>query len=400
MQVKAITVNGTNMMPAGRNVQKKGHPTEQESKMFGPEYRVTISKEGKNLSRQQGTQAEKETGGVSMEKMMLRRQEEEEYYEKMKNGYLEELKEIDEKINALNSSWNAKKDMDETVEKQQEVLRAMRSQKQHQIEENQRRAKEAQQMAAMQSGRYQEEIDENNRDMKTLLRTIEEAEKAEEQRENGGTDNDDIGKGASDTGRSTGDVIRSSAGQFAVSSVKREWDVEEMIAGLSEEGHRLLDLTDSITQAVLKENDRVRTALEQENLTEEEMEELVRPIRERMTPEVYKEVEDYRSWGLQILKDTLDVRLQHIADDPLRGVEGTKKSMMRFAEDAVLKETMQGHIDEASRKLEEEVKELIDERNDIDRIKEDKEEEKKEQAERQDELLRPEEDPDENVIVS
>lgn len=383
MKVRAVTVNAVSMASdqKGRGLR---HQEEAGGGLFGPECRVTISREGKNLSRQQEARDEKRVQSAGSEKRMLRRQKEDEYYENTKNRYLEELREIDDKINNLNTSWNPKKGMDETIEKQQEVLRAMRSQKQHQIEENQRRAKEAQEMATMQSGRYQEEIDENNREMRTLLRSIEEAEKAEEQRENGKTDDDGREKDASDKGRSTGDVIRGSAAQFTASSVKRELDVEKMITGLSEEGHRLLDLADSITQAVLKENEHARKALEQENLTLEEMEELMRPIRERMTPEVYKDVEDYRSWGLQILQDTLDVRLQHIADDPLRGMEETKNSMMLSAADAVFHDAMQGKLEETSEELEEEVKELIDERNDIDRMKEEDEEEKKELAEEPD----------------
>lgn len=387
MQIKAITISGAGMMTAGRSVQEKGNAEQQAGNIFGPECRVTISKEGKNLSRQQDTQAERGVQDIGSERRMLRQQEEENYYESMKNKYLEELKEIDDKISGLNSSWSPKKEMDETIEKQQEVLRAMRSQKQHQIEENQRRAKEAQQMAAMQSGRYQEEIDENNREMRTLLRTIEEAQKAEEQRENGGVEDADKGKGASDQGKSTGDMIRGSAAQFTASSVKRELEVGKMIVGLSEEGHRLLDLADSITQAVLKENEHARKALEQENLTLEEMEELMRPIRERMTPEVYKEVEDYRGWGLQILEDTLDVKLQHIADDPLRGMEKAKDSMILSAVDAAFHDATEDKLSETSEELEAEVEELIDRRNDIDRVKE----EKKELEEEQDDPLHPEE---------
>lgn len=391
MQIKAITISGAGMMTAGRSVQEKGNAEQQAGNIFGPECRVTISKEGKTLSRQQETQAEKGVQDIGSERMMLRQQEEDDYYESMKNRYLEELKEIDDKISGLNSSWSPQKEMDETVEKQQEVLRAMRSQKQHQIEENQRRAKEAQQMAATQSGRYQEEIDENNREMRTLLRTIEEAKKAEEQRENGGVEDAGEGKGASDKGRSTGDVIRGSAAQFTASSVKRELDVEKMITGLSEEGHRLLDLADSITQAVLKENEHARKALEKENLTLEEMEELMRPIRERMTPELYKEVADYRGWGLQILEDTLDVKLQRIADDPLRGMEETKNSMILSAVDAAFHDAAESKLSETSEELEAEVEELIDRRNDIDRVKEEREEEKEKLEEEQDDPLEPEE---------
>lgn len=352
MEIKAITVNAAGMAPE-RNVQGNRLEEKTESSLFGSECRVTISREGKKLSRQR---------------------EEEEYYEKAKNRYLEELSEIDDKINALNTSYEKKKGMDETIERQQEVLRAMSKQKQYQMEENQRREKEAQQTAAVQSGKYQEEIDENNREIRTLLKTIEEAEKAVDQRENGRMEDD----GNSGAKNSAGDAIRNSAGQFAASSIRREQDVEKMIAGLNEEGHRYLDLADSITQAVLEENERVRRALGQEDIILEEMEELMTPVRERITSGIYAEVENYRGWGLQILQDALDCKLQHIADDPLRGMEEAKESIMLSAKDAVLHEAMQGKLEEASGKLEEEVKELIDERNRIDGTRSVEEEEEKE----------------------
>lgn len=355
MEIKAITVNAAVMAPE-RNIQGNKPEEKTESSLFGPECRVTISREGKKLSRQR---------------------EEDEYYEKAKNRYLEELSEIDDKINELNTSYEKKKGMDETIERQQEVLRAMRNQKQYQMEENQRRAKEAQQMAAMQSGKYQEEIDENNREIRTLLKTIKEAEKAADQRENGRMEDDGNG-GNSGAKNSAGDAIRNSAGQFAASSIRREQDVEKMIAGLNEEGHRYLDLADSITQAVLEENERVRRALGQEDITLEEMEELMTPVREKITSGIYVEVENYRGWGLQILQDALDCKLQHIADDPLRGMEEAEKSMMLSAKDAVFRGAMQGKLEEASGELEEEVKELIDERNRIDGVRSVEEKEKKE----------------------
>lgn len=356
MQIKTITVNAAAMAPE-RKVQGNKPKEKTENSLFGPECRATISREGKKLSRQR---------------------EEEEYYENTKNRYLEELGEIDDKINALNTSYEKKKDMNETIEKQQEVLRAMRNQKQYQMEENQRRAKEAQQTAAMQSGKYQEEIDENNREIRTLLKTIEEAEKAIDHRENGRAEDG----GSSGAKNSAGDVIRNSANQFTASSIRREQDVEKMIAGLNEEGHRYLDLADSITRAVLEENERLRKAFGQEDITVEEMERLMTPVRKKITAGIYEEVEKYRGWGLQILQDALDCKLQHIADDPLRGMAEAKESMMLSAGDAVLHGAMQGKLEEASGELEEEVKELIDKRNSIDgarSLEEEKEKEVKEE---------------------
>lgn len=359
MEIKAITVNAAALAPE-RSAQEGRAKEDTEKSLFGPAYRVTISREGKELNRQR---------------------EEEDYYERIKAGYLEELSEIDDEINALNTSYEMKKDMCETVEKQQEVLRAMRRQKQYQMEENQRRAREAEQMAAEQSGKNQEEIDENNREIRTLLRTIEETEKAEEQRENGGTEDSGNGRGNADAKDSSGSVIRSSAGQFTGSSIRREMDVEKMIAGLNEEGHRYLDLADSVTRAVLEENERARKAIGQEDITVEEMEELMGPVRERIASGVYTEVENYRGWGLQILQDALDCKLQHIADDPLRGMEEAKRSMMLSAGDAVFHDAVRGKLEGESGKLEDEVKELIDRRNGTDGVRSAEEDEEKQKEE-------------------
>lgn len=65
MDVKSITVNAVEML-AARNMQGAGFPAAsqvqvqvQNSDAFGPEYEVNISREGRKLSRQQTTQAEK-----------------------------------------------------------------------------------------------------------------------------------------------------------------------------------------------------------------------------------------------------------------------------------------------------------------------------------------------------
>lgn len=387
MRIRGITVHAANMA-AERKIQESRHQMQREEGMFGVSCRVTISQEGRKRSGQQAAGGRQETANVSSEKRLLRLQKADDQYENTRNGYLEELEEIDDKINELNHSFTGKKDLEETVEKQQKVLRAMRDQKQHQLEENQRREREARQMA-VQSGKYQEEIDENNRDLRTLLKSIEEAEKAEDELENREAEGGKSDGGKSDAENSAGSVIRNSALQFTVSSVKREWDVQEMIAGLGDEGHRFLDRADSITQAVLRENEKLKAALEEGSLTEEEMAEQVSAIRARMTGN-YKDVEDFRGWGMQILSDTLDCKLQHIADDPLKGMEETKKSMMLSAVDAAFHDAIQGKLDETSGKLEKEVEELIDKRNNVDKIQKE-EEEKEEQEKAPDEMLQPEE---------
>lgn len=385
MQIRAITVNAVDRA-AERNSQGSRPQAQPGNNMFGAECRVTISKEGRKLSRQQAAQTEKSTPSVKAERMLLRQQRESELNEDIKNGYREKLTEIEKTIGSLNSSFHKKKDMEETIEKEQEVRRAMRDQKQFQMEENQRRAKEAQQMAARSAG-YQEDIDENNRDLLTLLKTIEEAEKAEEERENGEAEFDGGSGGASGTKNSVSDVIRNSAAQFTASSVKREWGVDEAIAGLEETGRWFLDTADSITQNVLKECSNIRAALNDEAFTGEKIAKMMQSFQEGMSLN-YKNVENYRGWGLQILQDVREIKIQHIADDPLRGMQETKKSMMQSAADAALGEAMQGGLDETSQELEDEVERLIDERNDVDRIRQGKEEDEEEQARKAEEQAR------------
>lgn len=95
----------------------------------------------------------------------------------------------------------------------------------------------------------------------------------------------------------------------------------------------------------------------------------------------YKDVYSYRTFGLQVLRDAKDARIQHIADDPLKGLQETKNSMMLSAVDAALGEARQSSLDKASQELADEVEKLIDERNNVDRIQPDEAEEKEELSE-------------------
>lgn len=400
MQIKAITVNAADMA-AGRDIQGNrlsgvNQAQTENSSMFGAECRVTISRDGRNLSRQQAAQT-KEVQSVKAEKMLLRSQKEAEQDKDIRDGYREKLDEIDKKISALNSSYAKQKDK-ETIEEQQEVLRAMRNQKVHQQEQNEKRAREAREMA-MQSAGYQDEIDENNRELLTLLKTMEEAEKAEDEREGDEAKGDGSANGtagdASGTGNSVSDVIRNSATQFMMSSVEREWGVQEAIAGLADKGHQRLKLADTITRNVLDATKNIRTAMDDELYTDERIEDMMRLLVDGTTkPGVkipgeltgmalnYKDVRDNRGRGLQNLQDAQEARIKHLADDPLKGMQETKKSMHQSAVDATLGEARQSGLDKASRELEDEVKKLIDERNDVDRIRQKKEEEIEEKEER------------------
>ena len=95
----------------------------------------------------------------------------------------------------------------------------------------------------------------------------------------------------------------------------------------------------------------------------------------------YGSVAWYRNNGLHILQEARDYKIQRIADNPLAGLQETKDSMMISAADAVLGESRQSYLDKTSKKLQDEVEKLIDERNSLDRTQEEKEEEEKEEKE-------------------
>ena len=197
MQIKGVGVSTAGMMTGVSGIQVNGGFSELEEDMFGPEYEVTISEEGRNLSRQQT--AQKEMGVIGAQnsgetRALLRQLEEDQLAEKKRQGYYDELEELEKQIKVMNAAYGRMRSdlsyndplMKELVEKQQLLQEKMQEQKDFQEEESLRRLKEAQRMAAMQASQYQEEIDENNRDLVTMLKTMEEADKAEDVQGNGG----------------------------------------------------------------------------------------------------------------------------------------------------------------------------------------------------------------------
>lgn len=405
MQVRTITVNAAGLTPPEQGIQGKvslgGNQRQAEGgNGFGPECKVTISREGKNLSRQQAEKDTRSAQSVREEKRLLRQQEQIELSKEIRNGYRESLNAIEKQITDYNTSY-AKFDpktviydgamIDETIEEREKLKTTLENQKQFQSEESQRLAKEARQMA-LQSAGCQDEIDENNRDLVTLLKTMEEAEKAEEEREGGETAGDGSGTdgAASAAGSSAGDVIRNSATHFMISSVNREWNVEERMDHLEESGRWFVETANSITENVLLRSAEIKASMEDDTFTDEQIAEMVADLQKGMTMN-YDNVRAFRSFGLQLQEDMKEIRLQHIADHPLKGMQETKDGMMLAAADAVLGEARQGKLNEGSQELAEEVKDLIDERNDVDRIPEEEEEERPEEVKDLQELQEQEE---------
>ena len=404
MQIKGLTVNAAGMMPAGAGIQEKKNQMRSAGGMFGPECRVTISREGRKLSRQQTVRSE--TGNaqsVREERMLLRQQEEADLAAEIREGYREELNEIDEQIKALNASYASWEEemrgdlefqesrlgrtMNETVKELKSLKESLEEQKDYQTEEAQRRKREAQQMAMQQSARCNEEIDENNQDLVTLLKTIEEVKKAEDGRENDETEG---GSEASGAGDSVSEAIQDSALRFMSSSASREKGVEEMLAHAGESGLFYFDVAEAVTQSVLQKTADIRTALDNEVLTDEQLEEMMQKFREEMKLN-YKDVKYSRSFGMDVLRTVRSAGIEHVGDDSLKGVEEAKRSMMQSSADAVFGEARKGSLEEKSKELADEVEKLIDERNDINKTPEEKKKEREEQEKMQEEMVQPEE---------
>ena len=405
MQIKAITVNSAGMMPVGAGIQEKKNQMRSAGGMFGPECRVTISQEGRKLSGQQT--ARSETGNaqsVREERMLLRQQEEADLAAEIREGYREELNEIDEQRKALNASYASWEEemrgdiefqesrlgrtMNETVKELKSLKESLEEQKDYQTEEAQRRKREAQQMAMQQSSRCNEEIDENNRDLAALLKTIEEVKKAEDGRENDETEG---GSEASGGGDSVSEAIQDSAVRFMSSSASREKGAEEMLAHAGESGLFYFDVAEAVTQSVLQKTADIRTALDNEVLTDEQLEEMMQKFREEMELS-YKDVKYSRSFGMDVLRTVRGAGIEHVGDDSLKGVEEAKRSMMQSSADAFFGEVRKGSLEEKTKELADEVERLIDERNDINKTPEEKKKEREEQEKMQEEMLQPEEE--------
>ncbi len=404
MQIRMFMGNSVNVA-FGRAVQEKRLSMQaQQGGIFdSPECEVTISKEGRKLSGQSDKQyTQKSAQSLKTEKMMQRQQKESEQPDETLSEYSDLLEEINKTIRSMQNSNMTDGDK-EALKKRQQVINAIGDQKQKQVEENQKKAKEAQQMA-MQSSKKQDEIDENNQDLYVMLKSIEESEKAEEEREGGKTQ--ESGDSDDKTENSVIDSIQNSASHFAASSMRREMNVSGMIDALQGEGYQYLARADEIARNAFSEAQSIEKLLQDENYTDAQKSEAVfiygskmgrdssddldillskyRTDREKaealehyhMMMKRNSDFSDYRRNGMQLVRDAKDCESDHFAMNPLLGMEQTRDSMMQSAVDAAFNEASQGKLDETSQELEDKVKELIDERNDINHTKPEEDEEK------------------------
>ena len=386
MKIGGIGGIPVGMMTPEQNIPETGDQIQSADDLFGPGYEVSISEEGRKLLEgQTGEESPKDVGLQGTQhnekvEMLLRQMEEVHREREIRYGYYYELEyEIDLKIKVMNAAYGEMINssaynnplMKEVVKQQQLLQEEMQEQKDFQSEEALKRLKEAQQAAAMRTSRHQEEINENNRDLVTLLKTVEEAKKAEEEQKNNRVEDED--NNASGTENSASDAIHNSAAGLIKSSLNHERGVEELSDVVSDGGHYFLSKADGIAQNLLKKSRMLKVAVWDESFTVGELEEAMESFRS----EVKVKLEDayiLGSFGTQVLRDMRDVKLQHIKDNPLQNLQQTKDGMMQAAADAAMGEARQSSINETSQELADEVEELIDERNGVGRTPEEKKE--------------------------
>ena len=385
MKVGGIGGIAVGMMTPEQNMPETGDQIQSADDLFGPGYEVSISEEGRKLLEgQTGEEAQKDAGsqGIQLDegtRMLLRQLEEDQRARKTRNGYYDELEELEKQIKVMNAAYGSMNRskayndplMKEVVKQQQLLQEEMQEQKDFQAEEALKRLKEAQQAAAMRTSRHQEEIDENNRDLVTLLKTVEEAKKAEEEQKDDSVEGED--SSASGTENSTSGAIHNSATGLMKSSLNHERGVEELSDMVGDGGHYFLSKADGIAQNLLKKSKLLKVAVQDESFTIGQLEEAMESFRSEVKTNC-EEAYIFGSFGTQVLRDMRDVKLQRIADNPLQSMQQIKDGMMQAASDAALGEARQSGIDKTSEKLADEVEELIDERNGVGRTPEEKKE--------------------------
>ena len=385
MKIGGIGGIPVGMMTPEQNIPEIGDQIQSADDLFGPGYEVSISEEGRKLLEgQTGEEAQKDAGsqGIQLDegtRMLLRQLEEDQQARKTRNDYYDELEELEKQIKVMNAAYGSMNRskayndplMKEVVKQQQLLQEEMQEQKDFQAEEALKRLKEAQQAAAMRTSRHQEEINENNRDLVTLLKTVEEAKKAEEEQKNNRVEDED--NNASGTENSASDAIHNSAAGLIKSSLNHERGVEELSDVVSDGGHYFLSKADGIAQNLLKKSRMLKVAVWDESFTVGELEEAMESFRSEVKTNC-EVAYIFGSFGTQVLRDMRDVKLQRIADNSLQSMQQIKDGMMQAASDAALGEARQSGIDKTSEKLADEVEELIDERNGVGRTPEEKKE--------------------------
>jgi hypothetical protein len=349
-------------------------------------YNITISRKGKDLSKQQTTQSVQTT---RKEQMLLNQQEKEEQAKKVQNSYRDKLTEINKQLKDLNNSYSRKQDLTMTEKEKWDIIDEMQEQKEFQEEESQRLTKEAQKMA-LQYSKCDEKVDENKRDLVALLKIIEESHKDDdEENRTGKSDSSSDDESLQGETKSVGDSIQNVANEYAAQSMRGELGMTDKLTNLADNGKELINKASSMIKSTYDEIENISKALDDDSFTEEEKANMITKFQEEFAPS-YKDMKDYRAWGLQNLQDARDLKIQHISDNSLNNMEETQENLMQLANASTLGQARYETLDKTSQDLDNEIDKLIDKQKDIDTTKEDEEdkeiEENKEDEEEKESL--------------
>lgn len=379
MQISRTTANHINMRIENdlnyslRAQRNKGTINPNINSVFGPQCKVTISREGRKLSEQSKAEESRRFAAGSAERLLLREQRQS---EQSKNEQSDTLKEISGLMTEIKNSYAAGEDR-ETIAEKQDALNRLLDLKARQEEENEQRIKDAESSAASAS-KEQGEIDRKNADLYLMLKTLEEKEEDEQDGGDSGAKKD--GADTDESGDRVGDQFQQSADMLGASAAKRELQATGMIEGMFQSGYGRLAEADIMMHEVQAELDLAAESLAKENLSETEKDQLMAEHIERanaMLSANYGEMMDLRRKGHQEIRDAQEVSLRHIAVSPLEDVDAAKQAIMEAGVTAAFHEISQDTLDKASEELEERVQEAIDKRNDTTGLPEEDEEQAK-----------------------
>ncbi|HBV82468.1 MAG TPA: hypothetical protein DEB74_06665 [Lachnospiraceae bacterium] len=374
---------GTNHSMTGMQ-EKSGHHL-KVSDMFGPQCKVTLSREGKKLSKESAQETPRSFMAASAGRLLLREQQQAETDKKESSNMLDEISGL---MDSIRNSYASSEDK-ETIAKKEDALQRLLDLKVRQDQENKQRAEDAAGSAATAS-KEQEEIDQKNADLYLLLKSLEEQEDEDEisgssTKEASTTDDTEHKPGG------IGDEISQAATMLGATAAKRELQAKGTIDELRMDGYNKLAKANEMMREIQAEIDMAKEAAGKEGLSAEDRQELVSGHMETakgMLMSNYDEIMHLRSSGIQETKDARELDLKHIQDSPLNGVKQAKQKILQTGADSAQNEVAQSTLDKASKELEQRVQEAIDKRNEAPAEAEDVEEVVKEkEAETNEEKL-------------
>lgn len=343
--------------------------------LFGPQCKVTISREGKKLSKESAQEKPRSSMAASAGRLLMREQQQAETDKKESSNMLDEISGL---MDAIRNSYASNEDK-ETIAKKQDALQRLLDLKARQDQENKQRAEDAAD-SAVAASKEQGEIDQKNADLYLLLKSLEEQEDEDKvsgsrSEEESATDDTEHKPGG------IGDEFTQAASMLGASATKRELQAKGTIDALRDDGYNKIAKANEMMQEIQAELDLAREAAGREELSMEERQELVSGHMETakgMLMSNYDEIMHLRSSGIQETKDARELDLKHIKINPLEGVKQAKQTILQTGVDAAQNEVAQSTLDKASKELEQRVQEAIDKRNEAPAESEDVEEVAKE----------------------